>query len=164
MLAERGRGKALAASSVKIHGFDVVASFKIVYGFITLLLLSVLACVCIFSYNLYFYSAAVAVWDILLFVMIWPVYLFISMQMASKCSDHFSKLYVNALNILLPYEIERLRKNRNELKKKIGEVVETYGPIVYPGLKTNELFRHNSSANLDVEDYDDSILLSQIGL
>lgn len=61
MLAERGRGKALAASSVKIHGFDVVASFKIVYGFLLLLLLSALACVCIFSYNLYFHSVAVAV-------------------------------------------------------------------------------------------------------
>lgn len=96
--------------------------------------------------------------------MIWPVYLFISIEMASKCSEHFSKLYMNALNILSPYEIERLRKNRNELKKKIGEVVEIYGPIVYPGFKTNELFKDSLSASLNVEDYDDSVLFSQIGL
>lgn len=32
-LAEKERAKALASSSVKIHGYDVLASFKIVYGF-----------------------------------------------------------------------------------------------------------------------------------
>jgi glycerol-3-phosphate O-acyltransferase / dihydroxyacetone phosphate acyltransferase len=48
--AEQERQKALAGSSVKIHGWDVLASFKIIYGFSFFIGFSIILAILVFFY------------------------------------------------------------------------------------------------------------------
>lgn len=139
--AENERQKALAGSSVKIHGWDVLASFKILYGLMVFFVFSLILDIAVFVYGLckgysdIFDSVSDAVSLLLTFILIWPTYLYLSIILSDKAMQNFSKLYFRALSICSPRALNSLKGLREELKEAVRELVKKFGPEIFPSLK-----------------------------
>jgi glycerol-3-phosphate O-acyltransferase/dihydroxyacetone phosphate acyltransferase len=166
-LAEKERVKALAASSVKIHGNDVLASFKIVYGFGIFSLVSVLLGVLVMIYSYckrfldYFESLVYTVYAVSAFSLFWPFYMYLSLILSDRAMNNFKKLYVRVLSICSPVGLENARSLRQEIKQTVKDLVKKYTPLIFPDMKSKK-----PAKKIDFNDtINDAFgLLSEIGL
>lgn len=143
-MAEKERVKALSSSSVKIHGYDVLASYKIVYGFAIFTTFSILLSICVFFYSAcnlnldLFNSYSDAVSILFTFLIIWPLYLYFSIILSDKAMQNFTKLYVRAVSICSPRAINIIKKQREEIRLIVRGLMKKYGPEIYPSMKVKK--------------------------
>jgi len=165
--AEAERKKALAGSSVKIHGYDVLASYKIVYGTVIFSMISVFLgfFTCIYSYCTlyidYFSSILYALYSVVVFSVLWPIYMYLSIILSDRAFRNFRRLYMQILTLCSPVALESVIALREQIKELIKSLTKRYGPEIFPELKSKK------PAKAKVE-FKDSIndafgLLSEIG-
>jgi hypothetical protein len=144
-LAEKERVKSLASSSVKIKGYDVLASYKIVYGFAIFTSFSLLLAICVFFYaacnsNLDLFNSYSDAFSILLtFLILWPLYLYFSIILSDKAMQNFTKLYVRAVSICSPKAIILIKHQREEIRVIVRGLMKKYGPEIFPSMKVKKV-------------------------
>lgn len=167
VLAEKERKKALAASSVKIYGNDVLASFKIVYGFVIFYTFSVCLGLTVAGgtycerYLDYFGDLWTVAYAGIGFAVFWPIYLYFSLILSDRAVNHFKKLYIRVLSLCSPVAIENARTLREDIKDNLKKLMKKYGTEIFPNLKVKKAVKKiefNDSIN------DAFGLLSEIGL
>lgn len=126
--------EALAASSVKIAGRDVIASWKVLIslGLTPLLYMfySILACFILIRRNA---PLSVAIWA--------PLYVFVSLPFIGYAALRFGEAGMDVLKSLRPLVIalipgqqrslDELKSMRVQLSKELMEISEEYGPKVF---------------------------------
>ncbi|KAL2119602.1 hypothetical protein VTJ04DRAFT_6563 [Mycothermus thermophilus] len=138
---------ALAASSVKIQGKDVIATWKllvslafapVLYNFYT----------CIFAYLVYrdrlggYVPEWVPIWAVFLAGwVIFPAITFAALRFGEVGMDILKSLRPLALciNPKSSYSIAQLRERRAELAAQVAEAVNTIGPEMYPDFEHTRL-------------------------
>lgn len=164
--AEKERQKALASSSVKIHGWDVLASFKIIYGFTYFAIFSLLLGIFVFFYsacNIYIdlfdsYYDALSIY--ITFLIIWPTYMYVSIILSDRALSNFTKIYIRALSICSPKAINSVIQQREKLKESVKVLVKKFMPEIFPNLK---LKKSKSIHELNDSINDAFSFLSEIG-
>jgi glycerol-3-phosphate O-acyltransferase/dihydroxyacetone phosphate acyltransferase len=165
--AEKERKKALAASSVKIHGYDVLASYKIVYGTVIFSTISVFLGLFTFIYSFctlyldYFSSVLSAIYSIIAFSVLWPVYMYLSIILSDRAFRNFRRLYMQTLTICSPVALESVLALRDQIKTSIKSLTKQYGPEVFPELKSKKTAKAKIEFNESINDAFG--LLSEIG-
>lgn len=168
-IAEKERKKALAGSTVKLVGTDVLASTKIVYGMVFLSGFTIMLNTIVFFYSycnfhLDLYGSLYdALWYLVVVFFAWPAYMYVAIILSDKALSHFGRLYSRALSICSPREIESLRIQRAQLREQVVNLVNEHGPKIFPGLKPGAMFKDKK------EDLDEMLngafgLLNEIGL
>ena len=126
--------EALAASSVKIAGRDVIASWKVLISLgLTPLLYtfySILVCIILIRHNA---PLSVAIWA--------PLYVFVSLPFIGYAALRFGEAGMDVLKSLRPLVIalipgqqrslDELKSMRVQLSKELMEISEEYGPKVF---------------------------------
>jgi len=169
-IAEKERQKALAKSSVKIHGYDVLASFKVVYGFVLIIVISVSLGVGYFFYSYCKFhldtldSLQAALFRFLLFMAVWPIYFYISIVLSDRAFELLGRLHARILSILSPNKLEKLQLEREQVKEKVTKLVNKYGPQIFPGLKPGSAFKQLQHSQLEQMINEAFGSLSEIGL
>jgi glycerol-3-phosphate O-acyltransferase/dihydroxyacetone phosphate acyltransferase len=123
LLAIRHARQAKRASTVKIEGRDVIASYKILVSMVLLPLLYI----CYSSVVGHYYGA---MWGALTLLVILPVVGYASMRLVEIGWELWRSTFPLFLSLLPGGNTyhQELKKMREELKKEIRKVVETYGP------------------------------------
>jgi hypothetical protein len=157
----------LAGSSVKIHGWDVLATFKIIYGFVYFFGFSVILCIIIFVYSVckayvdIFESYSDALSILVTFSFIWPSYLYVSIILSDRVWFNFSKLYVRALGICSPRVLDSLKSQRLKAKESVDVLVTKFASEIFPSLKVKNFSRKKFELNESINNAFG--LLSEIG-
>lgn len=139
--AEKERAKALANSEVKLHGYDVLASFKIVYGIVLVPVCTGLIALVAGLYSgckLYADSEG-SVWEgfemTVKFLVIWPIYFYLAISFGDKTMLHAQHLYMRVLSIFIYSKIHSLRVKRREAQLALRVLVDKYGPEIFPNFE-----------------------------
>lgn len=122
-LGQKEAKKALAGSNVKVEGKDVIASYKIIIGFV-LVPLAYLIYSLIVSY---YYGFKMG----FLFFCILPFFSYASIRMM----EQEVLLYKTCIPVLygmiksdLKYELRKIQEHRRDLAEKVRQLVEKFGP------------------------------------
>ncbi|KAL7417092.1 glycerol-3-phosphate O-acyltransferase [Mrakia frigida] len=140
--SHRKAKEALAASTVKIAGRDVLATWKITYaaGLTPLL------------YTIYAVLATVLSirWGAPLHVTCWmPVYVFVGLPFTALSALKFGEAAMDIIKSLPPLvvslipgnekQLENLRKRRARLEEELAGVINTFGPEVFENFNESRL-------------------------
>lgn len=164
--AEKERVKALAASSVKIYGYDVLASFKIVYGTVIFSLFSMFLgiFVTVYTYCIayldYYSSTLTAFYAASAFSVLWPIYMYLSIILSDRAFRNIRKVYTQILTLCSPVALDSAIVLREEIKKSLKVLIKKYGPEMFPELK-NKKPKKKTEFNESINDAFG--LLSEIG-
>lgn len=122
VISKREAKKAKSKSNVKIHGNDVIASFKLIIGLVVTPIL----------YSTY----ALIIWYYLgliygfLFLMVWPILSYTSLCVVEE-GVHIWKSLRTLLNTKWSgKELQSIRKEREEIQKIVRECVDRFGPML----------------------------------
>lgn len=139
-MSHKKTAEALAASSLKIKGHDVMATWKILialvlapmfYTFYSILL------VVLHSHDFTFNLIPTSTSDSTIFALSWailPLITYVSLLFGEQGMDIFKSLYplLLSLNPRSSRVIGRLREDRRILVLKVREIVDTYGADIFP--------------------------------
>lgn len=126
LLSERERRKALAASSVKVKGVDVIASHKVLCAIVAFPIASFIWTLA-FRYELkYLFDITGSLQNILtlIFFITWPFYSYAMILCADGAVRHFKNLKARFILLISPSKILNLKETRNNLQKRITNFVE----------------------------------------
>mmetsp|Transcript_9662 Transcript_9662/g.18908 ORF Transcript_9662/g.18908 Transcript_9662/m.18908 type:complete len:566 (-) Transcript_9662:878-2575(-) len=166
--AEKERAKALANSEVKLHGYDVLASFKIVYGLVLIPLCSGLIALLVglyFGYSEDSFSEGITM--AVKFLVLWPVYFYLAISFGDKTWMHAQHLYMRVLSIFNYSKISSLRTKRREAQLALRVVVEKYGPEIFPNfseLKHKRVKDYSQSESLNMLLQENFALMDDLGI
>lgn len=137
--AEKSRKQALAKSSVKVTGKDVVSSYKIKYAMVTWPLLWIFLSIfvfglcwyCEFGYRYGFY-----------FFIGWPFYCYFAITFSDYAFISARKLYINTMTIFSYDKAHALVNTRRELQVAVRNLVDIWGPKLFPDFEKTRVIDH----------------------
>lgn len=129
--AEKKRKEALKKSSVKIKGYDVVASWKILIGvFLTPAVISVTSWIFFFLFSKRYASTLFGrLFSALIFCILLSLYLVFCVQLLNGIKTHMRICVVRAWVILYRNRIKKIRADRKILKKKVKDIMDKYSEL-----------------------------------
>ncbi|KAL0088931.1 hypothetical protein J3Q64DRAFT_1732387 [Phycomyces blakesleeanus] len=152
-LSAKKAKEALASSTVKIAGRDVLATWKFLVGLVLLPtmygLYTILALVFALRSDwkwLYKIGLPLATWTLL------PIVSYCSMRWGENGVDVFKSLRPLYLALVDPDSTENLRKTREKLSQDITELINDYGPKVFGDFDPNNVFRPDPSTKHSVSE------------
>lgn len=164
-IVEKERRKALASSSVKIQARDVIASFKIIYGIMLFPVVLGMIVLVIFGSKLY---SSGSVYDSLyytfLFIVVWPWYYYLCLIFGDRAMLHLKRLYVRALSICNPTQMELLLAEREEVSVKVNTLVNKFAEELFPNLELGKVFRNKKRTNINQLISNAFSILTEIGI
>ena len=99
--------------------------------------------------------------NLLIFIVIWPTYLYVSIVLSDRTFHNFRALYVRILSLCSPSALHSLKDQRDVVRQSIKDLVNKFMAEVFPNLKAKEKDRKEFELN---ESIDDAFgLLSEIG-
>ncbi|KAG2205573.1 hypothetical protein INT47_005948, partial [Mucor saturninus] len=144
---------ALASSSVKIAGRDVLATWKFLVGLVLIPLLYglytlIVLWICIKSELGWFQRILfpMLTWTLLPFIS------YASMRFAENGVDVFKSLRPLYVALVDPDSTENLRQLREKLSQNITEVINEIGPQVFSDFDSNNVFRSDSTSQESVSE------------
>jgi len=150
-LSERERKKALAASTVKLRGTDVLASHKMLCAICAFPLA---ALVWTYAFNLvckHFtnFDPSVIHKLTIIFLFIWPLYSYAMIRSADGAVRHFRNMKARFLVLLFGEKIRQLQEAREKLQERVREFVDKHGAEVLEDFErtriiNNDRFRKDS--------------------
>jgi hypothetical protein len=153
---------------VKIHGYDVLASYKIIYGFAIFTGFSLVLAGGVFFYAYckrcldLFDSFADALSVFVTFIVIWPLYLYFSIILSDRAMQNFTKLYVRTISICSPKAINLIKEQREQIKVIVKGLMRRFAPEIFPNEKTKKPEKSNVEFGESINEAFQ--LLSEIGL
>ncbi|ORE11660.1 hypothetical protein BCV72DRAFT_283866 [Rhizopus microsporus var. microsporus] len=147
VISEKKADAALKGSTVKIAGRDVLATWKLLVGLVLLPTL----------YALYSFIVFIIVlqmdmelkWKLLLPLITWnllPFVSYASLRFGEIGNDILRSIKPTWVALLDPSGAETLRQNREKLSKDITELINEYGPKVFPDFDANYISRTTTTA------------------
>ncbi|ORY98031.1 hypothetical protein BCR43DRAFT_438369 [Syncephalastrum racemosum] len=140
--------EALANSSVKISGRDVLATWKLLVGLVLIPTLYGVYTLIALAYSLkqdwswqQKFGLPLAVWCLLPFVS------YASLRFGENGLDVYKSLRPLYLALVDPDSTENLKKNREKLSEDITNLINEYGPRTFDDFDPNNVFRHDPSGN-----------------
>lgn len=129
--AEMKRKEALAKSSVKIKGNDVVASWKLLVGvFLVPVIIQFTCLIFFFTYSKRYASTFLGRWlATTIFGWLIAAYLVYCVQLLNGVKTNFRIVMVRFFVILYRRRIQNLRKVRKDLKRQVKDVMDKYSKI-----------------------------------
>ncbi|RCI06909.1 hypothetical protein CU098_012907 [Rhizopus stolonifer] len=122
---------ALKGSTVKVAGRDVLATWKLLVGLVLLP-------------TLYAFYSLIFKWKLMLPLATWallPFASYASLRFGEIGLDIFKSIQPTFLALLDPQAAETLRQNREKLSSNITELINEYGPKVFPDFDANYISR-----------------------
>lgn len=139
IISKREAIKAKSKSIVKIHGNDVIASFKLIIGLVVTPILYTIYTMIIWSYFGFFAA--------LLFFMFWPILSYVSLQFVEE-GVHIWKSFMALARIRWAgHALKELRRERAEIQKRIRKFVEDLGPKMGKDIWENRIVTKEDIAN-----------------
>ncbi|KAI9495694.1 hypothetical protein BDB00DRAFT_759895 [Zychaea mexicana] len=139
---------ALASSTVKIRGRDVLATWKFLVGLILIPTLYGLYTLIVFAFAtktdwswLKICVVSLATWNLLPFVS------YASMRFGENGMDVYKSLRPLYVALIDPDSTQNLRQNREKLSQEITEIINEYGPKVFGDFDPNNVFRNDPSGS-----------------
>ncbi|KAF7728361.1 hypothetical protein EC973_006302 [Apophysomyces ossiformis] len=140
--------EALAGSSVKISGRDVLATWKLLVGLVLLPTLYGLYSLVVLLLSLrtdWSWTKKIllplATWNLL------PLISFCSMRFGENGVDVYKSLKPLYMALTDPDSTENLRHTREKLSQDITELINEYGPKVFSDFDPNNVFRNGGFSN-----------------
>ncbi|KAI9269048.1 hypothetical protein BDA99DRAFT_503349 [Phascolomyces articulosus] len=140
--------EALAGSSVKVRGRDVLATWKFLVGLILIPTLYGLYTLIVFASATktdwsWFQICVVTLttWNLLPFVS------YASMRFGENGMDVYKSLRPLYVALVDPDSTQNLRENREKLSQEITEIINDYGPKVFGDFDPNNVFRSDPSGS-----------------
>ncbi|KAJ8651892.1 hypothetical protein O0I10_012537 [Lichtheimia ornata] len=140
--------EALAASTVKVKGRDVLATWKFLVGLVLIPTLYGLYTLVMFAYTMkqdwtwtWRILVSLATWNLLPFVS------YASMRFGENGMDVYKSLRPLYMALIDPDSTQNLRENRERLSQEITQVINDYGPKVFSDFDENNVFRADPSGN-----------------
>ncbi|KAG1144350.1 hypothetical protein G6F37_006327 [Rhizopus arrhizus] len=142
IISEKKANDALKSSTVKIAGRDVLATWKLLVGLVLIPTF----------YGFYSFIVFLAIlqmdltlkWKFLLPIATWcllPFVSYASLRFGEIGNDIFRSIKPTWVTLLDPTGAETLRKNREKLSRDITELINEYGPKVFPDFDANYISR-----------------------
>lgn len=142
VISEKKANDALKGSTVKIAGRDVLATWKLLVGLVLLPTL----------YGFYSFTVFVALlqtdlelkWKLILPMITWSLLPFVSyasLRFGEIGNDILGSIKPTWVTFLDPSGAETLLHNREKLSKDITELINEYGPKVFPDFDANYISR-----------------------
>ncbi|KAI8889959.1 hypothetical protein K501DRAFT_237572 [Backusella circina FSU 941] len=153
VLSAKKAKEALANSSVKIRGRDVLATWKflvglglipLLYTFYTIMVLWYCLRTDMSWYQRLFWPTAT--WNLLPFVS------YASMRFAENGVDVFKSLRPLYMALVDPDSTQNLRQLREKLSQDITNVIDDFGPKVFSDFDRNNVFRSDSTSKESVSE------------
>ncbi|KAI8146451.1 hypothetical protein BJV82DRAFT_509833 [Fennellomyces sp. T-0311] len=140
--------EALAGSSVKVKGRDVLATWKFLVGLILIPTLYMLYTLIVFIFAmrtdwswLKICCVSLATWNLLPFVS------YASMRFGENGMDVYKSLRPLYVALVDPDSTQNLRQNREKLSQEITAIINEYGPKVFSDFDENNVFRSDPSGS-----------------
>jgi len=148
-LSEKERKKALAGSSVKVKGTDVIASHKVLCAIIAFPIASFIWTLAFRLELFYLFGVTGRNLNLLtlLFFVAWPFYSYAMILCADGAVRHFKNLKARFALLMFKSKVLQLKETRKDLQKRITDFVENNARYVI-GTEEEGLLSGNSS---DVE-------------
>lgn len=164
-IVEKERRKALAGSSVKIQARDVIASFKIIYGIMLFPVVLGGIMMMIFGIKLYLSgSVANSLYYAFIFIVVWPWYYYLCLIFGDRAMLHLKRLYVRAISICNPTQMEILIAEREEVSRKVNNLINRFVEELFPNLELGKVFRKKKRTNINQLVSDAFSILTEIGI
>ncbi|KAI8988929.1 hypothetical protein BDB01DRAFT_574944 [Pilobolus umbonatus] len=142
VISQKKAKDALKSSTVKIAGRDVLATWKILVALVLIptlyALYSFIAFIIAIQANLepkWRWMLPMATWTLLPFIS------YASLRFGEIGHDIFKSIQPTFIALLNPSGAEILRKNRDKLSSDITELINEYGPKVFPDFDANYISR-----------------------
>ncbi|KAG1427590.1 hypothetical protein G6F58_000962 [Rhizopus delemar] len=142
VISQKKADAALKSSTVKIAGRDVLATWKLLMGLV--LLPTLYACYSFMVFILTLQMDLELKWKLLLPIATWSLLPFVSyasLRFGEIGHDILRSIKPTWLTFLDPSGAETLRQNREKLSKDITELINEYGPKVFPDFDANYISR-----------------------
>jgi len=153
-LADQERKKALAGSTVKLMGVDVMASKKIMSAIVIFPLVCIVFTAALFVGTGYFTDLSVYMRFVITvtFFILWPIYVYICIRSTDGTVRHFKTFTSRLLCLFYRNKIEKIQIMRQRLKLKITESISKYGPTLYENFEKRKIIHHDQSFSSDGDD------------
>ncbi|KAI9313494.1 hypothetical protein BX666DRAFT_1864136 [Dichotomocladium elegans] len=148
VISMRKAKEALASSTVKIRGRDVLATWKFLVGLVLIPTLYGLYSLIVFAYMLKTDKSwtsrllvTLATWNLLPFIS------YASMRFGENGMDVYKSLRPLYMALVDPDSTQNLRHNRERLSQEMTEIINEYGPKVFSDFDPNNVFRADPEGN-----------------
>ncbi|KAI8991181.1 hypothetical protein BDF20DRAFT_843170 [Mycotypha africana] len=147
VISTRKAKEALASSSVKIRGRDVLATWKFIVGLVLIPTLYALYTLVVFWYCVRseFGWSQTILYPLLTWTLL-PYISYASMRFAENGVDVFKSLRPLYLALVDPDSSANLRRIREKLSQDITAVIDEIGPKVFSDFDSREVFRSDSTS------------------
>ncbi|KAF7730269.1 hypothetical protein EC973_002512 [Apophysomyces ossiformis] len=142
IISQKKANAALKASSVKIAGRDVLATWKVIVGAVVLPTLYAIYSLIVFFFI--FKQDFDWRWKLALPVLTWVLLPFISyasLRVIELSHDILRSLQPSAMSFMNPDGAQTLRQNREKLSHDITALINEYGPKVFPDFDADYIRR-----------------------
>lgn len=152
--AEKKRREALAKSSVKIQGNDVVASWKIMIGlFIVPIMIHLTSWIFFIFRSQVYASTLLGRWFAsVLFAVCFSAYLVYCVQLLNGVKTNMRIVIIRFFVIIYRKRIANLRKIRKDMKRQVKDVMDKYSKLNdHTLLKRRSLYENESKFDMDID-------------
>eukprot|EP00357_Protocruzia_adherens_P033072 CAMPEP_0115003976 /NCGR_PEP_ID=MMETSP0216-20121206/18932_1 /TAXON_ID=223996 /ORGANISM="Protocruzia adherens, Strain Boccale" /LENGTH=595 /DNA_ID=CAMNT_0002369885 /DNA_START=54 /DNA_END=1841 /DNA_ORIENTATION=- len=140
-LAEQERKKALANSSVKVRGMDVMASHKVKLSLVIVPLY-------LLAFSFIWFLAAIFVlcdswfqvfWTTIVFTVLWFLYCVGCVKLYDGFVRHFLAFKACLMALIRPRKLRNLKQNRDKIQDDLRGFIAEHGPKVIPDFNTKRI-------------------------
>ncbi|KAL7318356.1 Glycerol-3-phosphate/dihydroxyacetone phosphate acyltransferase [Mucor circinelloides] len=142
VISQKKAQAALKSSTVKIAGRDVLATWKLLVGLV--LLPTLYAFYSLIMFIIVLQTNLDTKWKLILPLATWSLLPFVSyasLRFGEIGHDIFKSIQPTVMALLDPKGAETLRQNREKLSSNITELINEYGPKVFPDFDANYISR-----------------------
>ncbi|OZJ03873.1 hypothetical protein BZG36_03684 [Bifiguratus adelaidae] len=147
LVSHKKQKEALAGSTVKIAGRDVIATWKVLIAMGLVPLQYGVYSIIVFALTIHYQLRLTYVfWLPLLTWNMLPFISYASMRFAENGLDVYRSLRPLFLSLMDPTSVENLRNVRNRLSDNLTDLINEYGPKIFPDFDPSRLSRGGSVA------------------
>ncbi|KAI8987852.1 hypothetical protein BDF20DRAFT_904750 [Mycotypha africana] len=142
LISEKKAKAALKSSTVKIAGRDVLATWKLLVGLV--LIPTLYATYSLVMFVVVLQTDLAFKWKLLIPFAVWcclPFVSYASMKFGEIGHDIFKSIKPTIMALMDPQGAETLRQSREKLSVSITELINEYGPKVFPDFDANYISR-----------------------